>query len=134
VTIATDAVLAWVREREAEVTLVEGVGGWAVPLSAEARVSDLAAAWGAPVLLVARNRLGMINHTLLTVDAVRAAGLPLAGIVVSPPEADEPATHSNVAALRTLLPGLAVREMRWVAPWDRAALAEAGRALLLAGA
>jgi dethiobiotin synthetase len=112
---------------------VEGVGGWTVPLGPGWRVSDLAVELGAPVLVVARNRLGVLNHTLLTVEAVQQSGLLVAGVVLTPPDAPDASIELNAAALRELLPGLTVRSMRWVPPWDRPALAAAGRALLLAG-
>jgi dethiobiotin synthetase len=130
--VSPEQVLAWIRERQAETTLVEGVGGWAVPLLRGYRVSDLAHAFGAPVLLVARNRLGVLNHTLLTFDAIVRAGLSVAGIVLTPAESDVPASRHNLAALQELLPGVAVRAMGWVSPWNRSELAAAGRALLLA--
>jgi dethiobiotin synthetase len=63
--------------------IVEGVGGWEVPLAANYRVSDLARDLGLPVILVAANRLGALNHILLTVDAIRAKGLQCAGIILN---------------------------------------------------
>lgn len=132
-TLDRPTVLAWLRARAADVCLVEGVGGWTVPLGPGWRVSDLAVELGAPVLVVARNRLGVLNHTLLTVEAVQQSGLLVAGVVLTPPDAPDASTELNAAALRELLPGLTVRSMRWVPPWDRPALAAAGRALLLAG-
>lgn len=63
--------------------IVEGVGGWEVPLAANFRVSDLAKALGLPVILVAANRLGALNHVLLTLDAIRAKGLTCAGIILN---------------------------------------------------
>ena len=63
--------------------LVEGVGGWEVPLTASYRVSDLARDLGLPVIVVAANRLGVINHILLTVGAIRAKGLTCAGIFLN---------------------------------------------------
>jgi dethiobiotin synthetase len=63
--------------------IVEGVGGWEVPICANYRVSDLARELGLPVLLVAANRLGALNHILLTVDAIRAKGLSCAGIILN---------------------------------------------------
>ena len=63
--------------------IVEGVGGWEVPLAANYRVSDLARDLGLPVILVAANRLGVLNHILLTLDAIRAKGLTCAGIVLN---------------------------------------------------
>ena len=65
------------------VVIVEGVGGWEVPLAANYRVSDLARDLGLPVILVAANRLGALNHILLTVDAIRAKGLTCAGIILN---------------------------------------------------
>jgi dethiobiotin synthetase len=62
---------------------MEGVGGWAVPLTEAITVEDLAMAMGHPVIIVAANRLGMLNHTLLTVEAVRESGLPIAGVVIN---------------------------------------------------
>ncbi|MEJ2315931.1 MAG: dethiobiotin synthase [Gammaproteobacteria bacterium] len=63
--------------------VVEGVGGWEVPLSEDTGMPDLAAVLGLPVILVVGIRLGCINHALLTADAVRARGLELAGWVAN---------------------------------------------------
>jgi len=63
--------------------MVEGVGGWEVPLAPGLRVSDLAVALALPVIVVAANRLGCLNHTLLTVNAIRARGLTCAGIILN---------------------------------------------------
>lgn len=63
--------------------LVEGAGGWLVPLTAEKTVADLAALIGLPVLIVVANRLGCLNHTLLTIESIRARGLQCAGLVLN---------------------------------------------------
>jgi len=63
--------------------LVEGAGGWEVPIAPNFRVSDLAKALNIPVILVVANRLGALNHTLLSVDAIRAKGLQCAGIILN---------------------------------------------------
>ena len=63
--------------------LVEGAGGWEVPLAAGYRISDLAADLKLPVVLVAGNKLGALNHILLTVAAIQAKGLVCAGIVLN---------------------------------------------------
>lgn len=63
--------------------LVEGAGGWEVPLAPNYRISDLAADLQLPVILVAGNRLGALNHILLTVNAIRAKGLVCAGIILN---------------------------------------------------
>jgi dethiobiotin synthetase len=66
-----------------EQVIVEGVGGWEVPLAANYRVSDFAKELGLPVILVAANRLGALNHVLLSIDAIRAKGLTCAGIILN---------------------------------------------------
>jgi dethiobiotin synthetase len=63
---------------------VEGVGGWRVPLAPGYDVRDWARALGLPVVVVARAGLGTLNHTLLTVDSIRAAGVICAGVVLNP--------------------------------------------------
>jgi len=63
--------------------IVEGIGGIRVPISDDVDVLELAKAFNLPVVIVARPYLGTINHTLLTIDAVRGAGLDLAGMVIS---------------------------------------------------
>jgi dethiobiotin synthetase len=63
--------------------LVEGAGGWEVPIAPNFRVSDLAKALNLPVILVVANRLGALNHTLLSIDAIRAKGLQCAGIILN---------------------------------------------------
>ena len=85
--------------------LVEGVGGWMVPIAPNYFVSDLAAEFGLPVLVVVRNRLGALNHSLLTIRAVQAAGLNCAGIVLN--NADGPAADTATASNRAMIEELA---------------------------
>ncbi|MGA0899601.1 MAG: dethiobiotin synthase [Luteolibacter sp.] len=66
-----------------DVVLVEGAGGWEVPLRSDYSMSDLAAELGLPVLLVAANQLGAINHSLLSVNAIRSKGLECRCIVLN---------------------------------------------------
>lgn len=63
--------------------IVEGAGGWRVPLAEGYDMADLAADLGLPVIIVVGNRLGALNHTILTVDAIRARGLEIAGLVIN---------------------------------------------------
>jgi len=63
--------------------LVEGIGGVRVPITKDFDVIELAKAFGLDVVVVARANLGTINHTLLTIEALRAAGLSLAGVVLN---------------------------------------------------
>ncbi len=68
-------------QQQADAVVVEGVGGFCVPLSRQYDTADLAQRIGAPVLLVVGLRLGCINHALLTQEAIRARGLQLLGWV-----------------------------------------------------
>jgi dethiobiotin synthetase len=63
--------------------IVEGIGGWLVPIRRDYCVADLAADLGLPVVVVAANKLGMLNHTLLTVQAIKARGLKCAGVILN---------------------------------------------------
>lgn len=67
----------------ADLSLVEGAGGWRVPLAGRESLSDLAVMLGLPVILVVGVRLGCINHALLSRDAIEADGLRLAGWVAN---------------------------------------------------
>jgi dethiobiotin synthetase len=66
-----------------EPLVVEGAGGALVPLSDDLLYADMFALWGLPVIVVARTTLGTINHSLLTVEALRARGVVVAGVVFS---------------------------------------------------
>ncbi|MGJ8632701.1 MAG: dethiobiotin synthase [Luteolibacter sp.] len=66
-----------------DTVLVEGAGGWEVPITENYFISDLAADLGLPVILVAANRLGALNHILLTLAAIKAKGLVCAGIILN---------------------------------------------------
>jgi dethiobiotin synthetase len=93
-----DLVLRVVRQGAelAPVTLVEGAGGWRVPITHAADMGAMARAVGFPVVIVARAGLGTINHTLLTIEAVERDGLAVAGVVLSErPSDDRQMTLSN---------------------------------------
>ena len=99
-----------IRERYARIraerksVIVEGVGGWLVPILQDYSVADMAAEMGLPVLVVAANRLGALNHTLLTVQAIQARGLECAGVILNDPAGEpDPATSTNRAILEHLL-------------------------------
>ena len=90
----------------AEALLVEGAGGWLVPLNETETMADLAVALGYPVILVVGMRLGCINHALLTAAAITAAGLQLAGWVANGVTPEMEALAENVRALEQRLPAL----------------------------
>jgi dethiobiotin synthetase len=77
-----DTGLTWWLER-VEGVIIEGAGGWLCPLTMTTTLADWVADWGWPVLLVARRGLGTINHTLLTIEAIRRRGLTVAGVVLN---------------------------------------------------
>jgi dethiobiotin synthetase len=81
-----------------DVVLVEGAGGFLVPLSEELLTGDLVARIGLPVLVVAANRLGCVNDALLTVEAVRRRGVPLLGLVFTRLPGDGDGTAADVLA------------------------------------
>jgi len=87
-----------------DIVMVEGVGGWMVPIRSDYFVSSLATELGLPVLVVAQNRLGCLNHTILTVRSVQATGLRCAGVILnSPTGADDIATTTNAEILAKIL-------------------------------
>ena len=87
-----------------EMMIVESAGGLLVPLNDRETNRDLAVALGLPVLVVAANRLGALNHTLLTLEALERSALPVVGVVLNQMTADQtPAIDTNAAMLRTHL-------------------------------
>ena len=90
--------------------VVEGAGGLLVPLTEQVSYATLFARWRLGLVIVAANRLGAINHVLLTVQAARGAGLQVRGVVVNDGAGTvaDLATATNAAALARLLPGVPV--------------------------
>ena len=89
--------------RQSDLLIVEGVGGFRVPLSVDRDSADLAVALGLPVILVVGLRLGCINHALLTAEAIAARGLRLAGWVANCVDPAMPRRAENIAALEVRL-------------------------------
>jgi dethiobiotin synthetase len=127
VDIDIDAVLnafAQLQERVDQV-FVEGVGGWLVPIRPDYFVADLAVDMKLPVLVVAQNRLGCLNHVALTVQSVVDRGLSCAGVVLNDPlSLNDPATRTNRDILGTIinapiLPGLTENTKHFESDWVR---------------
>jgi len=91
-------------DKGAEFTLVEGAGGWRVPLGGMATLADLAVALNLPVILVVGVRLGCINHAVLSAEAIIADGLPLAGWVANVVDPNMARLEDNLATLAERLP------------------------------
>ncbi|KWC15143.1 dethiobiotin synthase [Burkholderia ubonensis] len=105
VTLDLDTIVACHREAltRADVVVVEGAGGFRVPLTGTRDMADLAVALGVPVVLVVGVRLGCISHALLTADAIRQRGLTLAGWVANHVDPAMSFQDENVATLRDWL-------------------------------
>jgi dethiobiotin synthetase len=114
--------------RAHELVVCEGVGGLLVPITPGYLVRDLAVDLGLPCVIAARPGLGTISHSLLTVEAARATGLHVAGVVMTPwPEQPSPMERSNRATVEQL-GRVAVSGLPRATPDG---LAEAGAALPL---
>jgi dethiobiotin synthetase len=93
--------------------VVEGAGGALVPLTNELLYADLFARWGLPAIVVARTSLGTINHSLLTVEALRARGVPVHGVAfIGDPQEDSEATICRIGRVRRL------GRLPWLDPLD----------------
>ena len=103
--------------------VVEGVGGWAVPIRDDYFVSDLAVEMQLPVLIVALNRLGCLSHTMLTTQAVAASGLQCVGVAFNSREpSSDVAETTNMEVLKRIspvpvLPGLSLEMSELPAEW-----------------
>lgn len=83
--------------------VVEGAGGVLVPVTDDLLFADLFAAWAAPVILVARTALGTINHSLLSIEALRHRGVPIHGIAfIGDAQPDSEATIARLGGVRRL--------------------------------
>jgi dethiobiotin synthetase len=115
--------------RESWTVVVEGVGGLLTPLAEDFAVRDFAAALGLPVLIAARPGLGTINHTLLTLQAARTAGLEVRAVVLTPwpaqPTVLELSNRETIARLGTVEVG----DLGIVESPEPADLARAGEGL-----
>jgi len=114
--------LRWVGGR-AEVALVEGVGGFRVPLNESWDTADLAVDLGLPVILVVGLRLGCINHALLTAEAVRARGLQLAAWVANTVDDRQPHVTDNLQSLQAGLQAPCLGHVPRLAHADHATMA-----------
>jgi len=102
-------------ERECDVLLVEGAGGLLVPITEHLSFDALFARWSLDLVIVAANRLGVINHVRLTCAAARRAGSPIRAVVLNqttPGAAD--ASVADNARLIAELEGVRVTELPWM--------------------
>jgi dethiobiotin synthetase len=118
-------------EADAEVLIAEGVGGLLVPLTPRDTVRDLAVQLGLPLVVAARPGLGTISHTLLTLEAARAAGLAVAGVVMTPWPDEPTAMQRSNRATVARLGGVDVATLPPLADGSPPSLAAGGAALPL---
>ncbi|NIF17400.1 dethiobiotin synthase [Pantoea sp. Cy-639] len=118
-----DAMLQ-VLAHKADFTLIEGAGGWRVPLSDHANLSDLAIALQLPVILVVGVRLGCINHALLSAEAIARDGLQLAGWVANIVDPQTSRLEENLSSLAERLPAPCLGRVPWLKQAKTEAVAE----------
>jgi dethiobiotin synthetase len=100
--------------------VIEGAGGLLVPLNADTLFADVFARWTIPVVLCARTELGTINHSLLSIEALRARGIPILGIAfIGEANDDSEATIARIGGVKQL------GRLPWLDPLNRDTLAAA---------
>ncbi|HMJ02330.1 MAG TPA: dethiobiotin synthase, partial [Conexibacter sp.] len=119
------------RAASVEAIVVEGVGGLLVPLTPDYLVRDLARDVALPLVIAAQPGLGTINHTLLTLEAARSAGLSVAGVVMTPWPAEPSAMEADNRETIARLGEVEVATLATIRRADPALLATAGAALPL---
>lgn len=99
--------------RGTDAVIIEGIGGWRVPINEDQEIGDLAGALGYPLLLVVGLRLGCINHALLTVESIERRGTPLSGWVANQIDPRYENGEGTIACLRNRI---GAPLLGWV-PW-----------------
>jgi dethiobiotin synthetase len=107
--------------KSAQVVLVEGAGGLLSPLTWKETARELAVDLGARALVVASDKLGTLNHTLLTLEALDRAGVVTQGVVFNAPDAPDDSTGKNRESLLKFRPGLQVASLPRVRSWEESA-------------
>lgn len=101
-------------QQQADFTLIEGAGGWRVPISNTEFLSDFAVALQLPVILVVGVKLGCINHALLSAQAILSDGLKLAGWVANVVDPHCARLAENLVTLRQLMPAPCLAEVPYL--------------------
>lgn len=131
--ISLEEILAFLREqaRPGELLLIEGAGGLLSPLGEKFNATDLIVPLEAEVILVAANRLGVLNHILLTMEALRRRTMQKVKIALIDPDSDTLAVRSNEGDLRALLPDIQICRIPFLSSYspDAGFIREAAEAL-----
>ena len=112
--IDIDKISALAQTIEADYLVIEGVGGWCVPLGGGCLLAELARATAEEVIIVVGMRLGCINHALLTAAQVERDGMPVKGWIANHVDPDMQAQSENIKTLQALMPV----SMLGVLPWS----------------
>lgn len=102
--------------QQVDMVIVEGVGGWLVPINATETMADVAHCLSLPVILVVGIRLGCLNHALLTVAAIKQSGLPLAGWVANRIDEQCLLIEENIACLQQSIQAPMLADIPWMVP------------------
>jgi dethiobiotin synthetase len=102
-----------VLQAKADVVVVEGAGGFRVPINRQETMADLAVKLNLPIILVVGIRLGCINHALMTAGSIRAAGLNLVGWVANRIDPNMPAIEENIATLKAMIKASCIADVAW---------------------
>jgi dethiobiotin synthetase len=108
----------------ADIVLIEGAGGWRVPINGRETLADLAIELGVGVIMVVGMRLGCINHALLTAEAIRRDGLQLVAWVANQPGPRMDRHEENLETLRQLLSAPLLGDVPNVPHWQASDIAE----------
>lgn len=106
-TLSVKAIMNTCRDttkKTADFLVVEGIGGWQVPLNAEETIADLAIAFGYPVILVVSMRVGCLNHALLTIKSMQKNAIKLIGWVANSMQPEMPYLNEHIEALQQSIP------------------------------
>jgi len=103
---------------KADFVLIEGAGGWRVPINPRETLADVAVQLQVGVILVVGMRLGCINHALLTAEAIRRDGLQLAAWVANQPGLRMARHEENLETLRQMLPAPLLGDVPFLPDWD----------------
>ena len=111
-------------DQQAAFTLVEGAGGWRVPLNAEQTLADLARELDLPVIMIVGMRLGCINHAILTAEAIAADGLQLAGWVANQVDQHMSRPQENLETLKQVIKAPFLGFVPWLEETSADAIAD----------
>lgn len=103
-TDVTQKVLNTIKTTKADMNVIEGAGGWAVPLNAHESMADLVCALHVPVILVVGMRLGCLNHAILTAQSIANAKVPFVGWIANSIDPDMLVLQDNIATLKQWIP------------------------------